>query len=160
VSVKVPYLRGRLREQTARWAWEYGADLVELDSSDEAYWRALCQWWIEPGDLVVVEQDIVPAEGVVDEMLGCEQPWCSSAYDIGGIEWGWGLGCAKFSYGLRARYMDLAVQAGDPYHDPEPKGAWWQLDTRLSYRLVQRGVLPHGHERSRHLRVEGGDARA
>lgn len=150
----VPYVDGRLKVETAKWAFANQGRPVPLSDRDDSYYEALVGWWEQPGDLVIVEQDVVPAEGVVDEMLSCEFEWCSSPIwiDQGHLLYGWGLGCVKFSQDLRFRHSDLAVKAGQPGpFDPEPPRAWWTLDVRLGALLARRGYLPHGHAESVHL---------
>lgn len=151
--IVVPHVSPMLRPETAIWARHYGATLVELPKDDhEAYWRLLAHHWAGPGDLLVVEQDIVPAPGVVDEMLTCPKLWCASPYWIAGRDW-WadGLGCTRFSAGLKAAEPDLLDEIGTVVSPDGPERAWWLLDERLSRQLRSLGHEPHEHERSTHL---------
>jgi hypothetical protein len=155
--IKVPYVPGHLNPRTYSWAVRHGAQLVRLRGTDDAYHAELCDWWAERGDLVIVEQDILPAPGIVAELEQCEQEWCVSSYPIltteGEIPWDWGLGCVKFSHALRSREPTGAIDAGEPgEYDVEPAKCWWMLDVRLGCRLARVGALPHAHRGSLHLR--------
>jgi len=154
--IRVPYVAGRLSPSTAIWASTNDARMVELDDRPEAYWEALCQWWHEPGDLVIVEHDVLPADGVVEEMLACPSEWCVSPYSLtfpeGEVSWAWVLGCTKFSEGARRRHPDAAELSGlQGKHEVDPPYVWWRLDVRLSCALARVGTLPHAHRQSRHL---------
>lgn len=80
--IVVPFVVGRLHPETRQWASDEGVVPHELPLAHDAYWKALVGWWKRPGDLAVVEQDVVPAPGVVTEMLDCPHPWCSSPYAL------------------------------------------------------------------------------
>jgi hypothetical protein len=164
--VVVPFVADSLHPETREWAANSGAILYELSSSDAAYWEALTEWWQQPGDLVIVEQDIVPHPDVVAEMLGCPSGWCSSPFLVRAAPrmrlWithdgvtsvrpplatpdRWltdGLGCVKFSAALRQEFPEAAVSV---------EGPWWRLDTHLSQLLRGYGLVPHLHEKSVHL---------
>jgi hypothetical protein len=155
--IRVPYVVGRLSLSTAIWASVHDdARMVELDGRDEAYHEALCEWWRSDGDLVIVEQDVLPADGVVEEMLVCPSEWCVSPYPIfsdeGEISWDWSLGCTKFSGQLRDSCPEAAELAGlQGEHEVDPPRCWWMLDVRLACVLARVGALPHAHRASRHL---------
>lgn len=103
---------------------------------------------------MVVEQDIVPAPGVVDDMLTCDRPWCTSPYWVAGKDWLTdGLGCVRFSAALKSTEPDLLTEVGTITSPDGPERAWWLLDERLSGRLRSLGYEPHEHDRSTHLHV-------
>jgi hypothetical protein len=152
--VRIPHIEGMIHPETLAWAQDYGAELVAHEDQDgHGYYELLRKWWRDPGDLVIVEQDKVPAEGVVDEMLACSFDWCNCPFKLdNGILHGWGTGCVKFSAALRERLPDLMDQAGVPgAHDPEPAGVYWVVDMRLGCLLAKNRVLPHGHAEVRHV---------
>lgn len=150
--IVVPHVAPMLRPETAIWARHYGATLVELPKDDhEAYWRLLAHHWRQPGDLVVVEQDIVPAPGVVDEMLTCNSLWCASPYWVTGRWLSDGLGCTRFSAGLKSAVPDLLERVGYDTGPDAPAKHWCLLDWRTSRLLRSLGHEPHEHERSTHL---------
>lgn len=184
-TVVVPYVVGRLHPETEQWANKFGAALHELSSDHDSYWKALVGWWNLPGDLVVVEQDVVPAVDAVAQMVECPQLWCSSPYGVLGSSRSrtWvtydgitsvrhrpprvltsqpavlritdGLGCVKFSDRFKRSFPDSMVQAGEPRGDRRPHGYWGVTDTRLSKILRANGQAPHLHERSIHRRRYG-----
>jgi hypothetical protein len=78
--IAVPYVPEKLHFETAAWAANHGAHMRDVSGDDTAYHAALCDWWAEPGDLLLVEHDMLPAGGVVEEMLNCPEAWCSSPY--------------------------------------------------------------------------------
>lgn len=145
-----------LRPATARWAAANGARLCPVDPADPAaYWRLLHRLWTAPGDLTVVEHDVVPAAGVVAAMTGCARPWCVSPYPL---QAGWAtqaLGCTRLAGRLKTRHPDLIGRAGDiADHDVAAKD-WRRLDVRLAGLLRGLGYRPHRHRRSTHLHNYG-----
>lgn len=155
MTVVVPYVEGMLHERTEAWREQVGALRWQLDPADDtAYWRLLVGGWQlpDPTDLVIVEHDMVPAEGVVDRMLACRRPWCASPYTIGTGTWlADGLGCTKFAARLKTRHPDLMEQVGRIDDDGLPAKNWRRLDTRIARLLRQLGYRPHVHARSEHL---------
>lgn len=176
MGISIPHVNGMLHERTRVW-WESPrtcddqlAWLVELDAADDtAYWRWLADEWsvTEPDlferytvpvtpDLVIVEQDMVPAASVVDQMLKCARPWCVSPYQISSGMWlDEGLGCTKFAARLKTRHPDLMERVGEIDDDGQPAKTWRRLDTRIARLLRQLGYAPHRHARSEHLHDYG-----
>lgn len=152
----VPYTRDRLHEQTHQWAVKHGARLREIDPRDEAgYWKLLVDEWLTmPGDLVIVEHDMLPADGVVEEMEDCRRPWCTSPYQVTVYPTNIvrnGLGCVKFAQRLKDRHPDLMHRLGDVAGDGLPARSWRRLDARLTDLLHLLGYRSHTHRRSTHL---------
>jgi hypothetical protein len=140
-----------LHEQTRQWAVSYGARICHLETDAEAYWRLLAQEWDAAGDMLLIEHDMLPADGVTDAMTDCRRPWCTSAYRI---EHSWladGLGCVKLAGRLKVRHPDLMIRLGEIAGDGLPAKDWHRLDTRLSRLLRDLGYRPHVHRRSQHL---------
>lgn len=78
--VTVPYVRGMLRDETraAVLAQDPRARFVELPAgSAVAYARHLIEWWKEPGDTIIVEQDVIPPPGAFASLLHCTSGWCT-----------------------------------------------------------------------------------
>lgn len=161
MTVILPYVPGMLHSRT--WAWAETFSCVcgairptrrELDPNDDsAYWRLLAEEWQRSEvALFVIEQDMVPAPGVVAAMLGCPRPWCASPYTIGTGTWLVdGLGCTKFSARLKTRHPDLMERVGELADGGQPAKTWRRLDTRISKLLRELGYRPHAHRRSTHL---------
>lgn len=151
MTTVVPYVQGMLHDRTRHWMVEHQAAPAEV-SGDQGYWMLMATAWRDPGDLMVVEQDIVPAAGVVDRMLVCPRPWCSSPYTIGGRQvLTEGLGCTKFAARLKTRHPDLLEQVGRIEDDGVPARDWHRLDTRIAHALRGLGYAPHTHAQSEHL---------
>jgi hypothetical protein len=151
--ILLPHRPGMLHEATAAWAHARGDVVdVELGGADDAYFDALAAAWSEPDDLLIVEQDMLPAAGVVEAMLACRWPWCASPYEVANSQRITdGLGCTKFSAMLKALYPGLMQTVGEICDDGLPAKNWRRLDTRVSRTLRARGFLPHVHADSQHL---------
>lgn len=153
--ILVPYTPAVLHEQTKAWAGGSGALMVDVSGGDSTYWTALnVAWqgtpWHEA--LAVVEHDMLPAPGVVDRMLACRRPWCSSPYEIANHQMITdGLGVVKYSARLRSRHRELLETVGEICDDGLPAKNWRRLDTRISRTLRALGYRPHLHARSTHL---------
>lgn len=152
----VPFVPGMLEAETREWADANDALLIVLSCADPAdYWDLLASQWEHysaGGPITVVEQDVVPAPGVVDDMERCPRPWCSSPYRLGtGVWLTEGLGCTKFSAKLVARHPDLMARVGEIDDDGLPAKDWHRLDVRIARVLTQMGYKVHAHRRSRHL---------
>lgn len=142
---------GMLQDATAAWAEKHGARLAWLEPDPEAYWRLLAGQWTEPGDLILIEHDIVPADGVTDAMAACGRPWCTSPYRIAHSYLTEGLGCVKLAARLKHRHPDLMHRLGQVTGDGLPAKDWHRLDVRLAALLRGLGYAPHAHRRSTHL---------
>lgn len=138
-----------LHPDTARLLDEYapGHVRVRIDPADvEAYWRLLAERWREPGDLLIVEQDIGVAAGVVDGLSACPELWCGHPYLIGD-QLLVCLGCTRFSAALKAAETDLLDAVGRIDDDAgTPPRHWRRLDVRILTELRRRGYEQHKHE--------------
>lgn len=154
-TILVPYVAGMLRPETKKWAEGYAdAQLVELDRNDDAaYFNLLAHWWQQPGDLIVVEQDIVPRQCGIERMAFCQKSmWCTERYPIEHHTMlDNGLGCVRFSQRLKERWPGVMVRVGYIDNDGEPAKSWRRLDTRVSLVLHQLGYKPHVHSTAQHL---------
>ena len=151
MTAVIPAVDGFLKPETRSWADRHGADVTWLDRDTEAYWRFLAAEWATPGDLLVVEHDILPAPGVTARMESCPRPWCSSPYRIENGLLPDGLGCVKLAGRLKERHRDLMERLGEMTGDGLPSKDWRRLDVRLSQLLRSLGYRPHAHRRSVHL---------
>ena len=147
----VAAVEGLLKPETRAWADRHGADVAWLERDAEAYWRLLDREWRVPGDLVLVEHDVVPGPGVTEAMGACPRPWCSSPYRIEHTLLPDGLGCIRLAARLKERHPDLMTRLGEITGDGLPPKDWHRLDVRLSQLLRSLGYRPHLHRRSLHL---------
>lgn len=103
---------------------------------DDAYRRELRERWAIGQTFVIVEQDIVPWPGAIEELHSCMGLWCACAYKLFG---GYGIfhsfGCAKFSAELIAK---LPSVWDEPCH-------WSLLDQRFVFAAQAIGETPHSH---------------
>lgn len=142
---------GILHERTRAWAERHDARIAWLEGDAEAYFRLLRALWGEPGDLLLIEHDIVPAAAVTGAMAACLRPWCTSPYRIAHSWLDEGLGCVKLAARLKQRHPRLMDELGETAGDGSPAKDWHRLDTRLAHLLRDHGYRPHAHRRSEHL---------
>lgn len=156
VTAVVAAVPGFLRDETRAWADLHAADITWLSRDNEAYFRFLAdEWCTVPGDLMLVEHDIVPAPGVTAQMESCPRPWCTSPFKIAHSWLPDGLGCVKLAARLKERHPDLMDRLGEMSGDGLPPRDWHRLDTRLASLLRGLGYRPHAHRRSLHLHDYG-----
>lgn len=82
--------------------------LIEL-VDDYDYWRFYKKVWGEP--FIVVEHDVMPWIGAIEQMKKCPMQWCAVPYAIHGGFFD-GLGCTKFP----ALKIKLEKQRWDSLH--------------------------------------------
>jgi hypothetical protein len=123
-------------------------DAFLVDEQD--YDKALKDVWGQ-GDLIVVEQDVVPALEMVESLFGCDKPWCIFDYEIRYMDDKnppfypqTGLGLTKFSCDAQR------VSASEKWFG---SGSWFNLDGRITGALVQAGYRPHVHGKVKHNRI-------
>lgn len=144
--ILVPYTR--LHPATARLlnAHAPGHFRVRLDPADDtAYWRLLGWAWRQPGDLLIVEQDIGLRAGVVEALAACREPWCGQPYPIG-EQLLVCLGCTRFTAELKAAEPDLLDAVGGDGSGGMPARHWRYLDVKILDHLRRRGYTQHRHE--------------
>lgn len=159
--IVIPYLAGMLHADTERWGAEHGAVLKRIRyGDDEGYWRLLSTLWKESGDLLIVEQDMLPSPHVTDRMARCRRPWCVSPFQVDGGAWAQeALGCTKFAARLKSRHPDLMVELGESTAYGDAPKLWHRLDIRLALLMRELGYRPHIHKRSVHLHNYADDPR-
>jgi hypothetical protein len=144
--ILVPYTR--LHPATARLLNEHapGHQRVRIDPADsDAYWRIVAQAWREPGDLLIVEQDIGIHADVVPGLTACREPWCGHPYLIG-EQLLICLGCTRFTGELKSAEPDLLDVVGEDGTAGMPAKHWKRLDVRILDHLRVRGYKQHSHE--------------
>lgn len=143
--ILLPYTR--LHPVTARLANAHtpGHVRVRIDPADDgAYWRLLADAWRQPGDLIVIEQDIGIRADVVESLTDCREPWCGFAYPIG-RQLLVCLGCTRFTAALKAAEPDLLDTVGEDGTGGLPAKHWRRLDVRILDHLRRRGYRQHEH---------------
>lgn len=144
--ILVPYTRlhpatARLLNRHAPGHWR-----VQLDPADpHAYWSLLAQLWRQPGDLLIVEQDIGIHEHVVPGLTACREPWCGHPYPIGG-QLLVCLGCTRFTGEIKTAEPDLLDVVGDDGSGGMPARHWRYLDVKILDHLRWRGYTQHRHD--------------
>jgi hypothetical protein len=125
------------------------ADVVYLAEDDKfGYWREISRRWTGERDLIIIEQDIEIADGVIASLEECDQDWCCYAYPIfrKQIRLRVGLGCTKISAAAQRLVTAREVSEGfELCADCKGKGCWWHLDGRVTQLLKHRGLTPHVH---------------
>lgn len=148
-NVVVPYIDGMLRDETtaAVMAWGGSYTFEQLDRTDpHAYAKALVSWWEFGLDLVVVEQDIVPAPGMIQGLLACPQPWCGHAYHVGEGRYAYGLGLCKFNSLLIAERPTAAMLAMRDMNGKFNRIEWPSVNEAIERQVSRFGFTIHLHE--------------
>lgn len=143
--ILLPYTR--LHPATARLANAYASGHVRARIHPDdtgAYWQLLADAWRQPGDLIVIEQDIGIGPGVVRGLSACRQPWCGHPYPIG-AQLLVCLGCTRFTAGLKTAEPDLMDVVGADDTGGLPAKHWQRLDVRILDELHRRGYQQHEH---------------
>ena len=103
-------------------------------SSDYAYDRLFRELWDKEEPFIIVEHDIFPWPGAIQQIWECEEPWCGYQYYVHGGLHSY-LGCVKFN----------PKELGDcPL--PSDKLHWAEIDMKVINELVNRGRDGHLHE--------------
>lgn len=147
--VVVPYIHGRLRDETVNAVMAYqGAHTFEqLDPNDDyAYARALMNWWEARMDLVVVEHDVVPAPGMIEGLLACDQPWCGHPYHVGEGRYTYGLGLCKISVDVINHRPGLAILAMRDHRGKVGAMPWPAVNEALERQMTRYGYTMHHHD--------------
>jgi hypothetical protein len=125
------------------------ADVVPLAEDDKfGYWREIRKRWTGERDLIIIEQDIEIADGVIESLQECDQDWCCYAYPIfrRQIRLRVGLGCTKISAAAQRLVGAREIAEGfELCAACKGAGCWWHLDGRITQLLKHRGLTPHVH---------------
>lgn len=118
-------------------------ELVRIEPEDVGgYYTAIAREWSSGSGFIVVEQDIVPWPGAMEEMEACHHYVCnfwtsSGPTSNGGFSLGYGLGCTKFSTQLVRQLPDF-IEKLDEKH-------WTHLDGVILEGLTHAGYSQHFH---------------
>ena len=124
------------------------AEFVDVTGDEHAYWREIRSRWTGDEDLIIVEQDVEIAEGVIESLAGCGRDWCCYAYRIfrTRVRLRDGLGCTKFSAALQRKVNPRRIAEGFALcKNCKGQGCWYHLDCRISGLLREDGLKPHVH---------------
>lgn len=118
--VIVPYVPGQLcRETITAVTRQYPDAVFEelLKENPYSYANLIRRRWRMSGPLIICEQDVIPPELSILNLLLCEHDWCCHPHPLaGGLTEGT-LGLAKFSDRLRQKVpwlADLTLGKPDP----------------------------------------------
>jgi len=146
--ILVPYVRGMIHAETVTHITVSGREstFVDLDPADPyAYARLLDKWWNRGTDLIVVEQDMVPAYGFATQFQQCPHPVCSYRYHCDAPAKVYGLGCIRFRARLQATHPSLAAQAGGATGGRRFSTHWLSLNERVLDLCQRFGAPVHLH---------------
>lgn len=153
-SVLIPYVEGRLRAETDEAAKKSGLLVHRMPvEADDDYHDLIAQLWGGGHGLtfITLEQDIVPHDGALKELAECPEPWCAFAYEYPPFGQYAGMGCAKFSDDLIARFPDALTETGKWHDDKHPPKHWCRVDGWLKKYLLEHGANQHVHGLVKHL---------
>jgi hypothetical protein len=135
MQVVVPYTKLHPVTEYVLNSYKLPVWFVPVDG-DDGYRRLMLNLWRERKSVIIVEHDIVPWPGAIEELWNCSCHWGAYSYQIdGGIGIYHGLGCTKITTHL----MDAVPTI---WERPEP---WHLLDQILFFEARNCGLEPHHH---------------
>lgn len=147
-QVVVPFVSGMLHPETQRVVLGCGWPTTWhcMDAADTgAYARLVERMWGRHEAFVIVEQDVVPPAGAIDELIYCPWSWCSHCYDDPSYQRAPMLGLCKFDGVLGVQLPEVATSVlRDSHHHRDPVH-WRQLNEVLTAHLFHRRVPWHRH---------------
>lgn len=110
---------------------------VRVRSMGYTYRSLLEQLWKESEEpFIIIEQDILPWPGAIEELWQCPCQWGTYSYKYqGGIGIAHMLGIAKIT-------PELIKQTPGIWDDETP---WHELDKKLAFAARAKGIEPHLH---------------
>lgn len=145
MKLVVPFTDLRAETYRATRDWP-GVRYVYVGDDDYAYGRLLREVWAEGQTICIVEHDILPWPGALEQLAGCDHDYCAFPYP-----WtttvGPAMGCTKFSADFLLTYphaVEIATRIPSNYGEP---GHWKQLDVWLQAAVLRDfyGEQPHCH---------------
>lgn len=134
----LPETRAALENSGYEWT---GA---AVSGTDTAYTELLQKLWRAGETFAIVEHDVVPWRGALEQLDECPEAWCSFIYPFGdGMHAG--LGCARFRSALLAAHPTAVDDTLAERTETHPAGHWCSLDDRLSRALTRAGAVKHVH---------------
>lgn len=147
-TVHIPYVEGWLRPETQDAIEASGLPyaLTCLEEGDPyAYARNFERWWASLEDLIVVEHDMIPPTGMLQEMAECPEEWCSANYHVGGGRTTTGLGITKISWRVKVAYPYGGMNIARSPRDRRTYVDWISLNESCDRHLVRLGYRQHIH---------------
>lgn len=135
--VVVPFVPRFLRNETVQAVPK--ARFVDVSSDHHAYWRLLCDLWDAGHAFVIVEHDIVPLPGMIQELWDCPSQWDAVPYRMDDIVTT-AFGLVAFGPSLLRGTGDLLERILDEHR------VWSGLDSIVIAELHRRGYTEHVHE--------------
>jgi hypothetical protein len=146
--VLLPYVNGMARADTLTRADQAALQvyLCPIDPQDpHDYGRLLDRAWGQYEQLLILEHDVVPPPGRLEEMALCPRQVCSTAYPIMGTLHEYGLGCVRYSRTVQESHPLLMWHATQNYRGQRIPTPWMHLDGAIARELSVRGVPVHTH---------------
>lgn len=140
MKIVCPYAGDGPEPGTVQALAGYRVELVDVSSSDEAYWGLLAGLWSEGETFAIVEQDVTVAATTLGDMEACDNVWCAAQYGYLGSSNYAGLGCVKFDGRLTREHPDVMEVAGryeDEAHTPRH---WCVQDFAIQQALHAKGI--------------------
>lgn len=110
-------------------------DAVFVEMLEAASYRLLLKRLWERGDaFTLIEHDVIPAPGQIEELEACSEPWCHFGYCPG--DWVPTFGCVRFSAEL--------IEGTQGVWDDET-WPWSQLDAKFAVHARGCGWKHHWH---------------
>jgi hypothetical protein len=135
VKVVLPYVGKGPHPVTLLVLSGYRPELVDV-SADDGYLNLMRRLWKERKPVIIVEHDIVPWPGALEELWHCPCVWGAFSYHLhGGIGVFHGFGCTKITPEL----MNAVPTVWDA---PTP---WNMLDQVLALAALNEEYIPHPH---------------
>jgi hypothetical protein len=107
MRVVVPYTR---RQQMQPWQrgryGDYAIEYVALTQRD-TYRQLLQRLWVERTDVIIIEPDLVPWPGAIEDLCACPQLWCSYTLSHAARPSPHLFGATKLTADLMARTADV-----------------------------------------------------
>lgn len=137
MRVVCPFTPDRLAAAT-RAALPAHTEYVEMTAFD-SYQRLLRSLWDRGESFVIVEHDVVPALGALDDLMACDAEWCGCPYPPADAV---PLGCVKIADTLIAKLPGLWERM--------PLRHWQYCDSWFGAH-AEAITAPHPHQPVTHL---------
>lgn len=148
ILILVPYTVKDAKQQKHLELEGYIPTYVYVGNHPHSYYEVLQAQWAIGRDFILLEHDVFPWPGALEQMSECNEVWCGHDYLYPPIirQFLLGIGCMKFSSKLIEKvpdffkYVDLLNFRGEDLRD------WRMLDSWIISGLRDvAGVEPHLH---------------